>query len=572
MTTFLLILLLIAIVLAIIFYVLKFKAEEALKAALEHSSAEIRRHAQEAELAQKEAASLISQKTAELDAEIQRAREHYQVECRKITEELHAELEKTRAELAALNAFSELKQSEEQLRIRLEAVIADVTALEAEAKTLIDRSQEQALEERRLAQMRTKELYQQAEAMLAQATRDAGRIVAEAEQRAEQIGGDAYVALREKQMLNQAVKAIHNVIEGYGDRYIIPTHSLLDDLAADFGHTSAGEALRAARQQSRRMVEQGQAASCDYAEANRRETAIRFVTDAFNGRVDAILTRVKHDNYGTLEQEIRDAFSLVNLNGEAFRNARVLPSYCDARIAELRWGVVVQELKAREREEQRRIQEQIREEEKARRDYEKAIQEAAKEEETLRKAMEKARAEAASANAQEREKFEARLADLSQKLSEAEAKNQRALSMAQQTRSGHVYIISNIGSFGEDILKIGMTRRLEPGDRVKELGDASVPFSFDVHAMIRSDDAPALEHLLHEKFDEYRVNKVNYRKEFFRVPIQALRDFVAQYGLEATFTMTAEAREYRETLAYEKMTPEQQQRYHVRDVEDEEGE
>jgi len=571
MTTFLLILLLIAIVLAIIFYVLKFKAEEALKAALEHSSAEIRRHAEEAKLAQKEAASLISQKTAELDAETLRAREHYQVECRKITEELHAELEKTRAELAALNAFSELKQSEEQLRIRLEAVIADVTALEAEAKTLIDRSQEQALEERRLAQMRAKELYQQAEALLSQATRDAGRIVAEAEQRAEQIGGDAYVALREKQMLDQAVKAIHNVIEGYGDRYIIPTHSLLDDLAADFGHTSAGEALRAAREQARRMVEQGLAASCDYAEVNRRETAIRFVTDAFNGRVDAILTRVKHDNYGTLEQEIRDAFSLVNLNGEAFRNARVLPSYCDARIAELRWGVVVQELKAREREEQRRIQEQIREEEKARRDYEKAIQEAAKEEETLRKAMEKARAEAASANAQEREKFEARLADLSQRLSEAEAKNQRALSMAQQTRSGHVYIISNIGSFGEDILKIGMTRRLEPGDRVKELGDASVPFSFDVHAMIRSDDAPALEHLLHEKFDEYRVNKVNYRKEFFRVPIQVLRDFVAQNGLEATFTMAAEAREYRETLAYEKMTPEQQRRYHVRDVEDEEG-
>jgi hypothetical protein len=370
-------------------------------------------------------------------------------------------------------------------------------------------------------------------------------------------------------MLEQAVKAIHNVIEGYGDRYIIPTHSLLDELAADFGHTSAGEALRASREQSRRMVEQGQAATCDYAEANRRETAIRFVIDAFNGRVDAILSRVKHDNYGTLEQEIRDAFSLVNLNGEAFRNARVLPSYCDARIAELRWAVVVQELKAKEREEQRRIQEQIREEEKARREYERAIQEAAKEEDALRKAMEKARAEVANATAQEREKLESRMAELTQKLADAEAKNQRALSMAQQTRSGHVYIISNIGSFGEDVLKIGMTRRLEPEDRIKELGDASVPFGFDVHAMIRSDDAPALERLLHGKFDEYRVNKVNYRKEFFRLPIKALRDFVVENDLEATFTMTAEAREYRETLAFEKMTPEQRQKYHVSDsVED----
>ena len=315
------------------------------------------------------------------------------------------------------------------------------------------------------------------------------------------------------------------------------------------------------------MVAERLAAECDYAEANRRETAIRFVTDAFNGRVDAILSRVKHDNIGTLEQEIRDTFSLVNLNGEAFRNARVLPAYCDARLAELRWAVVVQELRLKEREEQRRIQEQIREEEKARRDYERAMQEAAKEEETIRKAMDRARAEAAHANAQDRAKFEAQLAELNQKLIEAEAKNQRALSMAQQTRSGHVYIISNVGSFGEDMLKIGMTRRLEPDDRIKELSDASVPFSFDVHAMIRCDDAPALERLLHERFDDLRVNKVNYRKEFFRVPIQRLREFVVERKLEATFTMTAEAREYRETLAYEKMTPEEQQKYHLRESE-----
>lgn len=573
MTTFLFILLLICVTIAVTFYILRVKAEEALKAERERFEAEIRRHAEEAHSAREEALRVMAQKAAELDEEAQQVRTHYETESRKIIEELHGELERTQSELNALNAFSELRQSEETLRVRLEAVIADVTALENEAKLLIDHSREQAVEERKLAQQRAKELYDQAEAVLAQATRDAGRMVAEAERHAHEIGGDAYTALSEKRMLDQAVKAIHNVIEGYGDRYIIPTHSLLDDLAGDFGHTSAGEALRAAREQSRRMVVQGQAALCDYAEANRRETAIRFVIDAFNGRVDAILSRVKRDNYGTLEQEIRDAYSLVNLNGEAFRNARVLPSYCAARVAELRWAVVVQELKAKEREEQRRIQEQIREEEKARRDYERAVQEAAKEEEFLLRAMEKARAEAATANADEKVRLEAQLTELSQRLAEAEAKNQRALSMAQQTRSGHVYIISNIGSFGEDVLKIGMTRRLEPEDRIKELGDASVPFSFDVHAMIRSDDAPSLERLLHEKFDQYRVNKVNYRKEFFRVPIQRLRDLVSQYVLEATFTMTAEAREYRESLAYDKMTPEQREKYHVRDVEGiEEGE
>ena len=177
--------------------------------------------------------------------------------------------------------------------------------------------------------------------------------------------------------------------------------------------------------------------------------------------------------------------------------------------------------------------------------------------------MEKAQEQVSQATEEERRKIEAQLAELQQKLTEAEAKSQRALSMAQQTRAGNVYIISNAGSFGDDVLKIGMTRRLEPFDRIKELGDASVPFEFDVHAMIRSDDAPTLEREMHAAFEDHRLNKVNYRKEFFRVPLQTVREFVAMRQLEATFTMTAEAREYRESVALAKMTPEEQARYHI---------
>jgi len=309
------------------------------------------------------------------------------------------------------------------------------------------------------------------------------------------------------------------------------------------------------------MVENGEAATCDYAEANRRETAIRFVVDAFNGRVDAILSRVKHDNHGTLAQEIQDSFSLVNHNGEAFRNARVLPAFLDARLAELKWAVAAQELRLREREEQRQIQEQIREEEKARREYEKVIQEAARDQETLEKAMQQARAEVEHATAQERASLERRIEDLSARLKAAEEKGQRALSMAQQTRAGNVYVISNIGSFGEEVFKIGMTRRLEPLERVRELGDASVPFEFDVHAMIPSDDAPALERLLHDKFDDLRVNRVNGRKEFFRVPLSRIRELVTERGLPARFTMVAGAREYRETMALGRKTSAQHDQY-----------
>ena len=180
--------------------------------------------------------------------------------------------------------------------------------------------------------------------------------------------------------------------------------------------------------------------------------------------------------------------------------------------------------------------------------------------------MEKARLQAEQASAEEREKYEAQLAELNQKLTEAEAKNQRALSMAQQTRKGNVYIVSNIGSFGEEVFKIGMTRRLEPQDRIKELSDASVPFEFDVHAMISSDDAPALENLLHREFEDLRINKVNYRKEFFRLPVERLRHFLTANGVEAAFTMAAEAREYRETQALNRMTPEERERYRMRTV------
>jgi hypothetical protein len=343
-----------------------------------------------------------------------------------------------------------------------------------------------------------------------------------------------------------------NIIRGYGDQYIIPTHSLLDDLAEDFGHTQAGQELKVARERTKAMIRNNIAATCEYVEMNRRDTAINFVVDAFNGKVDSILSRVKHDNVGTLEQEIRDAFAVVNYNGKAFREARITEEYLNARINELKWATIAQELKLQEREEQRRIKDQIREEEKARREYEQAIHDAAKEEEILRKAMEKAQHQIEQATSEQKVQYEQQLQELSEKLKQAEERNQRALSMAQQTKRGHIYIISNIGSFGEEVYKIGLTRRLEPLDRVKELGDSSVPFEFDVHALIFSEDAPALECQLHRHFVMMQMNKVNHRKEFFRVDLKHIREEVEKFGLTVKWTMMAEAKEYHESLSIEK--------------------
>ena len=213
------------------------------------------------------------QKVAELDAEAERIRAQYEAEARKIEDAANSRV----AELEPLRGYAALKDAETEVQQILANAVAEATALRQEAKRLLDQTHEAAAEERLRAQQRVKEIGEQADALLTQATRDAGRIMADAEKRAEQIGGDAYMALRDKQLLEQAAAAMRNVIEGYGDRYIIPTHSVLDDLAIEFGYDAAGVALKSAREQCRRMVEKGEAAACDYVEAHRREIAIRFV-------------------------------------------------------------------------------------------------------------------------------------------------------------------------------------------------------------------------------------------------------------------------------------------------------
>jgi hypothetical protein len=502
-------------------------------------------------------------KAAELLREAQAAATVLRGEAERLQAETRLEAEqlvgRANEEARALVSQAEAKAAE-ALRAA-EASVASVTSdafrrrdeAQRLAQDLTERAEEEARSIRAGAAERAKNAVAQADATLAEARTRVDTIVADAMVKAEAVAGDAFRALQQATELERTIEAMRNTIEGYGDRYLVPSHSLIDGLAEDVAHTEAGQKIKLIRDQIRQAVRTGRAASCDYVEANRRETAISFITDAFNGKADSILARVKHDNAGTLQQELRDDFALVNHNGQAFRNARITDEYLTLRVDELHWAAVANELKLQEREEQRRIKEQIREEEKARKEYERAMRETAKEEEMLRRAMEKATQQLAKATDEQKARYEQQLQELSLKLTEAEQRNQRALSMAQQTRRGHVYIISNIGSFGEHIYKIGLTRRLEPLDRIRELGDSSVPFEFDVHALMFAEDAPALEHQLHRHFVMSQVNKVNYRKEFFRVDIAQIRAEIEKLGLTAKWTMAAEAQEYRESLAIERL-------------------
>ncbi|MCK5113901.1 MAG: GIY-YIG nuclease family protein [Phycisphaerae bacterium] len=194
-----------------------------------------------------------------------------------------------------------------------------------------------------------------------------------------------------------------------------------------------------------------------------------------------------------------------------------------------------------EREEQIRIKAQIREERRLQTAIKSELEQLDREREAIKVALEKALAEAKDQHSEEVERLRARLA-------EAEAKSQRAISRAQITKAGYVYVITNIGSFGEDIFKVGMTRRDDPTIRVRELGSASVPFPFDVHMMISCDDAPKLENIIHRELHRLRINKANPRKEFFKTDIETIRQIVEKNHGEVEYVADPEALEYRQSL------------------------
>lgn len=277
---------------------------------------------------------------------------------------------------------------------------------------------------------------------------------------------------------------------------------------------------------------------------------LKLMLRAFNGECDSYIARVNYKNISAMEKRIETSHEQINRLGESWY-CSISNKYLENRIEELRLSYSYEEAKQKEKEEQALIREQMREEEKAIREIEKAREQAENDKAKYADMLEKAKAEAQQATDQDKHKLNEKIIKLEALLAEAEVKRQRAISRAQMTRSGYVYVISNVGSFGEHVYKIGMTRRDKPLDRVRELGDASVPFPFDVHALIPTNDAPSLENTLHKRFNLRRVNFENIKKEFFRVTIDEIRDELykihQEEGIEAELrlTLVAEAKQYR---------------------------
>lgn len=203
-----------------------------------------------------------------------------------------------------------------------------------------------------------------------------------------------------------------------------------------------------------------------------------------------------------------------------------------------------------EKEYQAEIKRQMREEKQRQDELDRQQQEAEEEENRLAEQQKVLEEALLAAEGAYKEELERQRLELEQKIQEVHQQYERAKSMAQLTRQGHVYIISNIGSFGEDVYKIGMTRRLEPMERVKELSGASVPFDFDVHAMISCDDAPALEKTLHDQLESYRINRINLRKEFFRVDLSKIINEVERHHGQVEYIADPAALQYLQSQEY----------------------
>ena len=315
--------------------------------------------------------------------------------------------------------------------------------------------------------------------------------------------------------------------------------------------------LEALREKEKEMIRTGTAVVCDtewHVGGNRAagkemtKQTHKLMLRAFNGECDSALAKVRWDNILKMEERINKAFEIINKSAEV-NTSHIMGDYLDLKIKELRLAYELQEKIKQEKEEQRLIREQMRDEERAQREIEKAKEEAEKEEARYQKALDKAREELQQASGDKLIKLNDKISQLETQLKAAHELKERAISRAQITKSGHVYIISNIGSFGENIYKIGMTRRLEPTDRVRELGDASVPFSYDIHAIIYADNAPELENKIHKRFENNRLNLVNLRREFFSITLDDIEKWAQEDGVELRLTKVAEAREFRESMA-----------------------
>lgn len=368
----------------------------------------------------------------------------------------------------------------------------------------------------------------------------------------------------EIQSLNNQIAGLNNVIRGKQNEIIVLDDEIelqsfglykpkYDFASSDFYK----ERLDQIRAQQKAMIKNNQAVTgnMNWTVNGNASQGKKMVKDmqklllrAFNSECDELIDKIKYNTFDTAYKRMTNSYQAITKLG-AIMNVAITSQYFNLKYNELCLALEYRKKKQDEKEEQKEIRARMREEAKLQKEIEEARKKIYKEQSHYQNALQKIQEQLNHATDTEMSALLAKKAEIENQLSEIDKSIKDIDYRESNARAGYVYIISNIGSFGENIYKIGMTRRLEPMERVDELGDASVPFNFDVHAMIFSDNAPALEAALHKAFENKKVNMVNTRREFFNVTLEEIEAEVRKnFDKTVEFTRLAEAEQYRESL------------------------
>lgn len=269
----------------------------------------------------------------------------------------------------------------------------------------------------------------------------------------------------------------------------------------------------------------------------------KLLLRAFNSECDETIANVKFNNYDMSLKKITSSCEAISKLGKML-SISITPTYFNLKKKELTLALEYQIKKQEEKEQLKAARAEQREQAKAQKEIEEQRKKIEKEQNHYQSAYEKLKAQLATSPdnkdlLDKKAELEGKLSDIDKALTDIDYRQ-------ANMKAGYVYIISNIGAFGENVYKIGMTRRLDPQDRIDELGDASVPFNFDVHAMIFSDDAPALESALHRAFENKKVNMVNQRREFFNVSLEEIKKVIKEhFDKTVEFVDIPDAEQYR---------------------------
>ena len=314
------------------------------------------------------------------------------------------------------------------------------------------------------------------------------------------------------------------------------------------------ERLSTIRTSQKELIKQGSAASGSesFTYNGKASLGTKMVKDmqklllrAFNSECDECINNVKYNNFDAAKQRITSSSDAISKLGKMLSVA-ITAAYFKLKIEELHLAFEYRLKVQEEKEQSREAREQLREAKKLEKEIEDARRAIDKDKKHLSIALAKIVAQLAAASEADRAALLAKKAELESALAQVAEKLKDIDYREANAKAGYVYVISNLGAFGDDVFKIGVTRRLEPFERVDDLGDASVPFEFDVHAMIFSENAFALEAALHKAFENRKLNMLNHRREFFRAPLAEIKGVISSsFDKTVEWTDLPSAEEYR---------------------------